>query len=934
MKRHKVLQYLMLLVLTTLMAIAPAQAQRSNFQSEIPLVASSQGSVVELIEQGRTFYTNNQFEEAITVWQEAARIAERESEHWQQAQTLTYLSQAYQRLARWPEAMQASQTSLAILDAIQSDDAAAYARLYAQALNTQGGLAFAQGQIDLALTTWQRSTEFYEQAGDQIGVTGSLINQAQVLETMGLYRRSCNTLLEAMAIDKTCQLSEASILEEILPTFTNYPDARIKMLGLRSLGNSLRLIGAFAASEAILQTSLEVATSPQDISLVLLALADTKQGLYTQSKDLFDRTQSVREREVTQTHGQQALELYQKAADTINGVASARLLAIQAHVRQLSLLLSFKDWQTEQNSELETAGQPSLDERIQTQVRILRNSELESFPASQLTISALLDMVESWQQLGPNFFTEAVTYAEKALSDAEATDNTRARSQALGALGHLYEVREPSRSQTLTETALGLAQSIQAEDIAYRWQWQLGRLYHKQQNDEAAITAYQAAVSTLNTLRQDLLATSPEVQFTFLEEVDQVYRETTRLLLDQKGTLEQTQNHLQNALTTMDALQLARLENFLSCQLGNNQAVALTHAIAPTEVPEQGSVDSNAAVIRTILFADRLDLVLAMPEQPLRHYVVSDVSYGSVVEKLERLRAELREPGAAAEVRALSSQLYDWLMAPLIADLRQETAVDTLVFILAGPLQNVPMNVLYDHQSKQYLIEQYAIALTPGLELLDPRPLERGNLNILAAGVSQALEIKEEEEDFAELPNVETELQQIESIWSDGEILLNQAFTQAQLNEKMASNNFAILHIATHGQFSSDPNQTFILTYESLIKGEEFRDLIYTNVDQRRDAIELLVLSACQSAVGDKRAALGLAGIAVGAGARSTLATLWQVSDLSTANLMTQFYQTLANQPELSKAKALQLSQLSLLNQSRFQDPYYWAPFVLVGNWL
>lgn len=80
MKRHKVLQYLMLLVLTTLMAIAPAQAQRSNFQSEIPLVASSQGSVVELIEQGRTFYTNNQFEEAITVWQEAARIAERESE--------------------------------------------------------------------------------------------------------------------------------------------------------------------------------------------------------------------------------------------------------------------------------------------------------------------------------------------------------------------------------------------------------------------------------------------------------------------------------------------------------------------------------------------------------------------------------------------------------------------------------------------------------------------------------------------------------------------------------------------------------------------------------------------------------------------------------------------------------------------------------------
>ena len=380
-------------------------------------------------------------------------------------------------------------------------------------------------------------------------------------------------------------------------------------------------------------------------------------------------------------------------------------------------------------------------------------------------------------------------------------------------------------------------------------------------------------------------------------------------------------------------MQLARLENFLSCQLGDNQAVALTREIAPTEGPEQGSVDPNAAVIRTILFADRLDLVLAMPEQPLRHYTVPTVSYGNVIETIESLRAELREPGAAGEVRSLSSQVYDWLVAPLAADLHQDPSIDTLVFILAGPLQNVPMNVLYDHQAQQYLIEQYAIALTPGLELLDPKPLARGDLNILAAGVSQALEV-EETEAFAELPNVETELQQIESIWSSGAILLNQAFTQTKLQETMEDSNFSVVHIATHGQFSSDPKQTFILTYENLIKGEEFRELIYTNVDQRRDAIELLVLSACQSAVGDKRAALGLAGIAVGAGARSTLATLWQVGDLSTANLMTQFYQTLADQPNLSKAKALQLSQLSLLGQSKFQDPYYWAPFVLVGNWL
>lgn len=101
---------------------------------------------------------------------------------------------------------------------------------------------------------------------------------------------------------------------------------------------------------------------------------------------------------------------------------------------------------------------------------------------------------------------------------------------------------------------------------------------------------------------------------------------------------------------------------------------------------------------------------------------------------------------------------------------------------------------------------------------------------------------------------------------------------------------------------------------------------------QNRRPIEILILSACQTAAGDKRAALGLAGVAVRSGARSTIATLWSVQDNSTAELITHFYAAL-KQPGITRAEALRQAQLSLLRSLDYQHPYYWAPFVLVGNW-
>ena len=165
-------------------------------------------------------------------------------------------------------------------------------------------------------------------------------------------------------------------------------------------------------------------------------------------------------------------------------------------------------------------------------------------------------------------------------------------------------------------------------------------------------------------------------------------------------------------------------------------------------------------------------------------------------------------------------------------------------------------------------------------------------------------------------------------------ILLNREFTLEQLRTEINSVPFPVIHLATHGQFSSKAQDTFLVTWDGNLKVQDLAELLQTRKQDITNPLELLVLSACQTAIGDKKAALGLAGFAVRSGARSTLATLWQVNDESTAKLMVEFYSSLTQQSGITKAKALQTAQLKLLKEPQYQHPFYWAPFVLVGNWL
>lgn len=431
-----------------------------------------------------------------------------------------------------------------------------------------------------------------------------------------------------------------------------------------------------------------------------------------------------------------------------------------------------------------------------------------------------------------------------------------------------------------------------------------------------AIAAYQQSVSTLQFLRSDLLAVESDIQYSFRDSVEPVYRELVALLMhgeslqsSQKSLKLKSQKYLLQAREVIESLQLAELENFFR------------EACLDSKTAEVERIDTQAAVIYPIILKNNLEIILSLPQQPLHHYTIA-VPQQQLETTVEKLRQNL-VIRTRYSFMPLSKQLYDWLIRPLEKELAS-SKVKTLVLVPDGLLRNIPIGVLHD--GDRYLLEKYSVAFTPSLKLLPPRKLQQNNFKVLGAGLSEA------RQGFSALEFVEEELKKIK-LEVSSTVLLNQEFTRENVENNLQSNSFPIVHIATHGQFSSKAIKTFILTWNDRIRINDLDNLLDRSQLPHQQAIELLVLSACETAVGDNRAALGLAGIAVKAGARSTLATLWPVNDESPANLMGQFYKQLSNTKQ-NKADALRNSQLALLKDPNYEHPLYWAPYILVGNWL
>ena len=190
----------------------------------------------------------------------------------------------------------------------------------------------------------------------------------------------------------------------------------------------------------------------------------------------------------------------------------------------------------------------------------------------------------------------------------------------------------------------------------------------------------------------------------------------------------------------------------------------------------------------------------------------------------------------------------------------------------------------------------------------------------------------ESRQGLSSLPYVASEIEKVAATIDRHIVLLDQDFTQAALSNQLRSNLYPIVHVATHGQFGSTAEETFLLAWDALINVRDVSEILQANLGGRA-GIDLLVLSACETASGDQRAALGLSGVAIRSGARSTVGSLWSVNDEVTSKFVGYFYEHLT-QPGVSRAAALRSAQLQLISDPQYQHPIHWAPYILLGSWL
>lgn len=565
---------------------------------------------------------------------------------------------------------------------------------------------------------------------------------------------------------------------------------------------------------------------------------------------------------------------------------------------------------------------------------------------------------------------------EVAYAESAGISDTRLRLELTESLADSYEKRGmEQQALSLSETATAKQISTGLEDVLINLESRKGRLYSKMGNDTSALVAYGKAVENIQAIRMDIPVEYHDGHSSFRETLSPVYLGYANQLLKKASlqTGDEKQKSLILARSSVEQIKQTEMEDFLGGR-------CLIEGLRRSELD---SLDGSAATIYPVLLADRLELLVSMGKT--MHQVTVPVTDKQVRSTTYSLADKLRnmEP----DYKPASEKLYQWLVAPIAKQL-EAANIKTLVVIPDGVLRLVPFSSLYD--GKQYLIEKYAVSVSPGISLMAGGKREGNSFNTLLAGLSKpggvveklpfeivtailepgergaghralpgtrslgGISLRAEEkskrrqaemrtaehllrtpgavqklQEQLSLPGVENEINNLQKSVKNTTIL-NADFTVDSFHQQAASQAYDMIHIASHGVFSSDAESSFLMAHDNVLKIDEIQSLL--KGENPGKSIDLLTLSACETAEGDDRAPLGFTGMALKANARSAIGTLWPISDVAASQLMVSFYKNLGK--NTGKAEALRQAQLELLGNKELNHPFYWSPFILVGNWM
>jgi CHAT domain-containing protein len=847
----------------------------------------------------------------------------------------------------------------------------------------------------------------------QKGIVKARIYQAQALREAGLSYQACDTLLSVVISDNSlsCDRLEKTFvgdknvrpigegddwqkfeyaLKEVSTDRNKFLlDPNLREIFIRNFGENLRILGKLDESEAIFCEELTHSQSKdcgesdiihRDGEALHLSLANTlrAQGIlerdrqsppqyeyipwrylehdefHVDDKSSEEYKKKMRKYSKADSYYRGAIHQYQMAAQS-----KSKNIRFQAKINLLSLLVERKG----------TAN------RIQ-QIRGLITELKEYFSANTLKTrfsaysrinfaKSLVYLAQQDPQLIPQTEWDiAFTLIQKARTISEEIKDARAWSYALGNLAGLYEYcnlqniicQQHSSSESLNESkiltseALIKSQPSAMPDIAYQWQWQLGRLARrKPETEQSAIAYYESAIKTLESARGNLRATTLDTQFSFRDNVEPIYRELVSLLLP-SDTRSSISENREKALYYVESLQITELENVLKCNLKNLRTLKVNWSSDKNNfITNFLDRNSDSALLYPILLKDRIAVMLKSKGTNLQYQSTAQVSsflgdnINHVQMTIEKSLKDLKRAQYRVPPSDLDNPLYklhSWIVAPFQSTLEQEK-IKNLIFVLDSSLRKVPMSALYD--GKKFLAqEDFTVSVSPSVQLLEStnsKPNKNRFSKVLVAGAV------EERKGFDSNGWVTEQISLVKNQFKNSKVLSfgspkDEKFTKKKFQQAIQYSSYDIVHLATHGKFSSDPKQTFILTDD---KSDYPRDYsininefgkIFRSTGRSISTIDLLVLSACQTADGDSRAVLGIAGLSVRTKANSTLAPLWKVDQDSSTLFLKEFYKNLV-ESGMSKREALHYAQKEFLdrpNKLGYDAPYHWAAFVLIGS--
>jgi CHAT domain-containing protein len=785
------------------------------------------------------------------------------------------------------------------------------------------------GQIDRAIASFNQLIALHEKSGDHVQLGRMLTEQAQAYSSLGQQRK-------AIAILCGEQTEPDCAKESALAIARQQSDRLGEAAGLGSLGNVYRLQGDYETSLQLLKKSLAIAETIKNSAYIVAAkngLGNTYANLAKRDYRYAEFALNSGDHIATDKFTKQAIDDDRNAIQFYEAsVIAARQqgnLTDESHAL-LNLATSYQrsfKGSSLTESTLQQAFKlrdhlPDSRDKAYGSIRLANLLQLSTSNRSNLNPNV---------QCLPEIPTESVKLLDQAIAISQRIRDPQAESFALGRLGHLYECQKSfTQAIKLTQQAQFAGQN---QSSRYLWDWQMGRILQAQGNAVEAIAAYENSVKVLKEIRGDLAIASRDFQFDFRDAVEPVYRELTELQLQATPTRITLDINPESALETIDSLRLAEIQNYLG------EDCAITAIAKPVSL-----VNDKTAIFSTISLKNRIAVILTLPKSPpkVRWIPVPSQVVMATANDL-RLKLEQRSDLANA-YQAPSQQIYDWLIRPFAQDL-QAAHIETLVFIQDGILRSIPMTALYD--GKEFLVERYAIASTLSLTLVEPTQLEPRSLRVLGFGLTKASAVAGPTF-FEPLSYVKTELSRMTKTLPGSKEFIDEAFTIDRLKQEIKQNDFPIIHLATHGKFGIDSRDTFLVTgkqiqatapsqsksqnYNEKLTMNQLYQILQTTQEGKRP--ELLTLTACETAVGSARDALGIAGISLQAGAKSAIASLWQVDDEATAELISQFYQNLSQ--GMGRAKALQVAQKDWLQKhsGARNHPGYWAALTLVGNWL